>query len=178
MKPERKNMSTATYAGLRAASRAGSPKPDDMETTAESEDEAEDAEAEPKAKKKEKEYMTEAEANAAIADATAKAKADERARFASVMASEEYAGRETLAATLLGNDKLSADEIVTALAAAPKAAAPAATTTENDEEAARAEMRQNLAAEQPASTGQAAEDEPQADDSLVNNMKARFGLAK
>ncbi len=173
-------MTNATYAGLRMAARAGKPMPE-KETMPEDEDEAEAEEAEagkkPKGKKKD-EYMTEDEANAAIAEATAKAKADERARFAAVMASDEYQGRESLAATLLANDKLSADEIVTALAAAPKAAAPAAPepAADADDDKARAEMRDKLAAEQPGETGQAADDEPQADDSLVTNMKARYGL--
>jgi hypothetical protein len=42
----------------------------------------------------------------AVADATAAA----NARFSAVLASEHYAGRETLAQTLLGNDKLTAEE--------------------------------------------------------------------
>ncbi len=147
-------MSTATYAGLRAAVRAGSPKPDDMdpETNSEGEEEADDAEAgkKPKGKKKD-EYMTESEANAAIAAARAEGFAEATARANTVLASEHYAGRETLATTMLANDKLSADEITTMLAAAPKAAAPAAS---DDDAAARAEMQARLAAEQPGSTGQ------------------------
>jgi hypothetical protein len=171
-------MSTATYAGLRAAVRAGSPKPDDMEPkeTAEDEEDADEAEAKPKGKKKDQ-YMTESETNDAIASARAEGFAQATARANAVLASEHYTGREALATTMLANEKLSADEITTFLAAAPKAAAPAApAAAETDDEAARAELRQNLAAEQPEPTGQAAEEEPQADNSLVDNMKARFGL--
>lgn len=122
-----------------------------------------------KSKDKEKDYMDD--------KAIAEAKAEVHQRYSTVMASEHYAGREALATTMLANDKLSADEIVTMLAAAPKAAAPVA-SEEGDDDGARAEMRQNLAAEQPGNTGQAAEDAPtsQADTSLVDNMKARYGL--
>lgn len=139
-------------------------------------DEDEDDESEA-GQKKEKPYMTESEANAAIAAARAEGFAEATARANTVLGSEHYAGREALATTMLANDKLSADEIVTMLAAAPKAAAPAApVSAEADEDTARAEMRQNLLAEQPEPTGQAAEDKPQADNSLVANVKARFGL--
>lgn len=55
---------------------------------------------------------------AASVDPVAAARADERNRFTAVMSSEHYKGREALAATLLANDKLSADDIVTALASA------------------------------------------------------------
>lgn len=173
-------MTTATYAGLRMTARAGKPMPDKEDTMTEGEDEADADEAEagnkPKGKEKD-EYMTESEANAAIAAARAEGFAEATARANTVLGSEHYAGREALATTMLANDKLSADEIVTMLAAAPKAAAPAApVSAEADEDTARAEMRQNLLAEQPEPTGQAAEDKPQADNSLVANMKARFGL--
>lgn len=174
-------MSNAAYAGLRMAARAGKPKPDMEDNMPEDEDEMEadeaESEADSKGKKKEKEYMTESEANAAIAAARAEGFAEANARANTVIGSEHYAGRETLAATMLANDKLSADEIVTMLAAAPKAASPA--SAEADDDAARADMRQNLAAEQPDPTGQAAEDEaPEAaaDTTLVDNMKARYGL--
>lgn len=123
-----------------------------------------------KSKDKEKDYMDD--------KAIAEAKAEVHQRYSTVMASEHYAGREKLAATLLANDKMSADEIVTALAAAAPAAP--AKAIDGDDDAARAEMREKLAAEQPAATGQAAEDEPsaQADTTLVDNMKARYGLKK
>lgn len=75
----------------------------------------------------------------AVADATAAA----NARFSAVLASEHYAGRETLAQTLLGNDKLTAEEINTALAAAPAltVAAEPITTPAAADEAARNEMK-------------------------------------
>jgi hypothetical protein len=121
-----------------------------------------------KSKDKEKDYMDD--------KAIAEAKAEERARFGAVMASEHYQGREKLAATLLANDKMSADEIITALAAAAPAA-PAKADDGDDDAAARAAMRDKLAAEQPGPTGQAADEpEPEADNSLVENMKAMHGL--
>lgn len=125
-----------------------------------------------KSKDKEKDYMDD--------KAIAEAKAEVHQRYSTVMASEHYAGREALATTMLANDKLGAEEIVTMLAAAPKAATPVAGGAEADDEAARAEMRDKLAAEQPANTGQAAEEtaEAQADTTLVDNMKARYGLNK
>jgi hypothetical protein len=125
----------------------------------------------------EDEFMTETEANAAIAAARAEGFAEATARANTVLACEHYAGREALATTMLANEKLSADEITTMLAAAPKAVGPAATTAEGDDDAARAEMRKNLLAEQPGATGQAAEEglNAEADTTLVDNMKARFG---
>lgn len=63
------------------------------------------------------------------------------ARFTAVAASEHYAGRETLAKTLLATD-LSAEQIITSLAAAaPAAAAPAP----SGDDAQREEIRQALA---------------------------------
>lgn len=64
-------------------------------------------------------------------------------RALAVMASEHFAGREKLAATLLANDKLSAGEIVAALAATT---APAAAAGDPDA-AAREEMKAALAAQ-------------------------------
>ncbi len=52
------------------------------------------------------------------------ARADERARFAAVLASPAYAGREALAAHLLGSTALDAPTIVAALEAVAPAAAP------------------------------------------------------
>lgn len=147
----------------------------EMDPTEMPDEEEDESEA---GKHKEKPYMTESEANAAIAAARAEGFAEANARATTVLASEHYVGRENLATTMLANEKLSADEIVTMLAAAPKAAAPAASepAADADDEKARAEMRDKLAAEQPEPTGQAAEDEPEANNSLVANMKARFGL--
>jgi hypothetical protein len=173
-------MTNATYAGLRMAARAGKPKPDmEDDETMPDDDRKEASEAEDKGKKKDEKYMTEEEIKAATAAAASQAKADERARFSAVMASEHYQGREKLAATLLQQDGMSADAIIEALSAAPApSAAPA--KADDDDSSARAEMQSRLAAEQPAPTGQAADEqaEPQADNSLVDNMKARYGLAK
>jgi len=161
------------------AARADKPKPKSDMEEAMPDDEAEDDEAEGAGKKKEKEHMTESEANAAIAAARDEGFAEAQARANAVIGSEHYAGREALATTMLANDKLSGDEIVTMLAAAPKASAPAPAAAEADDDKAREDMRKNLAAEQPGPTGQAA-DEPEAESEpvLVNNMKARFGLDK
>jgi hypothetical protein len=116
-----------------AASLAPPPAQAAAEAGSEPEAEAEEGEAEEegKAKKKDKDYMGE--------DAKAKA-ATERA--IAVMSSEHVAGRTKLAADLLANDKLSADEIITILSAS----APA--TTADPEEAARAEMQAALQAAQ------------------------------
>ncbi|WP_333837939.1 hypothetical protein [Novosphingobium sp.] len=62
-------------------------------------------------------------ASAAATDPVAQARAEERARYTAVMSSEHYAGREALAAKMLANDKLSADDIVGMLAAAAPSAA-------------------------------------------------------
>lgn len=78
-------------------------------------------------------------ATATAASASTKAAND---RFSAVLASEHYAGRETLAQTLLGNDKMDAADIVAALAAAPAPAASAdPTTTTQSQEAAEAAAR-------------------------------------
>lgn len=108
----------------------------------------------------------------AVAKAHAEGFAAANTRFNAVLASEHYAGRETLAQTLLGNDKLTAEEINTALASAPKAAAPVA--AEGDDAEDRAAMRANLAAEQPAPTADEGDPEDKEDASLVDSMKARF----
>lgn len=71
--------------------------------------------------------------NAAVDTARAEGKAEgakaERERFAAVQASEEYAGRETLASHLLASTDMDAEAIIGTLAAAPKTA-PAAAETE------------------------------------------------
>lgn len=63
------------------------------------------------------------------------------ARFQTVLASDEYKGREQLAHTLLGNASLSADAILAALAAAPSPTVNAGTA----DDAALAEMRAAIA---------------------------------
>lgn len=65
------------------------------------------------------------------------------ARFAAVMASEHYAGRETLAQSLLANDKLSADEIITHLEAA-QPAGDAGLSEEEQRQAAEEGGRQEM----------------------------------
>lgn len=61
-------------------------------------------------------------ADANASDEVTKARAEERARFNAVMSSEHYKGRESLAAKMLANEKLSADEIIGLLADAAPAA--------------------------------------------------------
>lgn len=95
---------TALAASLAPAAVAGgTPEPE-----AEAEDDGDDAEMgdgkKKKAKDGEEEYM---------GDDKAKAATD---RAIAVMSSEHFAGREAQATKLLGNDKLSADEIVSLLA--------------------------------------------------------------
>lgn len=128
------------------------------------EDEPED-EQEPASKKKDKKPMTnESETEAAIAKAKADATTAANARFSAVLASAEFAGRETLAQTLLAQEALDADAIIAALAAAPKPAA--ATTSKGDEgdddDKARADMRKNLGSEQPGRTADTGDDELEA----------------
>lgn len=141
----------------------------ELPATEPGDEENEDSEPE-----EEEQEMTAQTNDEAIATAVAAATAAANARFSAVLGSEHYAGRETLAQTLLGNDKLTAEEITAALAVAPKAAAPAAVVDEDDAQA-REDMRARLAAEQPAGTADAGnEAEPKEDNSLVDNMKARF----
>lgn len=85
-----------------------------------------------KQKDKTKMSDTNKDQEAAVAQAAADAKKQANERFSAVLASEHYAGRETLAKNLLATD-LSADQIIAALADAPaKAEAPATTTSEDD----------------------------------------------
>ena len=93
-----------------------------------------------------------------------------------VLASEHYAGREALAQNLLGNAKMSGDEIIAALAVAAK---PTPAATIDDDAKDRAEMRGNLADDQPEATADLGNDDTtKADDSLVHGMKSRFPAAK
>lgn len=85
------------------------------------------------------ETTTEAALEQARTEAATAATKAANARFSAVLASEHYAGRETLAQTLLGNDKMSAEEITAALAVAPKGGTEASTT--DADAAAREEMR-------------------------------------
>lgn len=116
-----------------AASASDDEDEDDMETEG-------DGEKKPKSKKKGTNMNDkESSANAGTQRALA------------VMASEHFAGREKLAATLLANEKLSADEITNILAASnPAAATP---SSDDDDAKARADMRAKIAAEQPGELG-------------------------
>ena len=67
----------------------------------------------------------EPDASAEASDPVAAARAEERSRYTTVMASEHYQGRGQLAQSMLANDKLSANDIVGMLAAAPKGTAVA-----------------------------------------------------
>lgn len=132
------------YAGLRRVARAV-----DAEPTPENEP---DAPKGPKAEQKKEVTMTEEEKLAAAkaegkSEALAEASAAANARYNTVLASEHYAGREKLAAKLLGNDKLDATEIVGMLAEAEKAAPVAADPETNRaaaEEAGRQTMKEAL----------------------------------
>ncbi len=90
--------------------------------------------------------MTEEELNAAKAQAKAEGFDEANARFAAVLGSEHYAGRETLAKTLLANAKLGADEINAALASAPVAAAAPTAHSADAEEGADSAARETMAA--------------------------------
>lgn len=171
-------MSNGAYAGLRLAARAGKPDPDETMEDNTPEDEAEDETEDAKGKKKD-DYMTEDEHNAAVAEATAKAKADERARFGAVMASEHYEGREKLAATLLANDKLSADEIIGALEAASPAVAEE--TEADTEAAAREEMQAALNSSSSATieaNTRSNQTDPKASADVWGKTYSKLGLAK
>ena len=106
--------------------------------TDETEDDDETLESKP-AKDKD---MTTEEQNAAIAAARDEGFKAASTRYDAVISSANYAGRETLATTLLKTD-LSAEQIEAALTAAP--AATAAAPAEGADEAARAEMAAAIA---------------------------------
>lgn len=67
--------------------------------------------------------ITTADIDAARTEGTASGSSSERARFAAVLASEHYAGREAMAQKLLSTTDLGAEEIVGVLESAPKPAA-------------------------------------------------------
>lgn len=110
-------MNDGAYAGLRLAARASEPESDPNNN--EPEDDC--AEGEKKEPKMDKTHTQEDLDKAA--SAAAKAASD---RFSAVLASEHYAGREALGQKLLGNDKLSAEDIVDMLQAAEKKPEPQA----------------------------------------------------
>lgn len=133
-------MSNGAYAGLRLAARAADTPDDDHDETCTDAD----CNTHGKGKKKDEPKMTDASTidDTALAAARAEGFKAANERNAAVVASEHYAGREKLAANLLGNDKLSAADIIAALAEAP---APVAAATTDPDAAARAEMRDALA---------------------------------
>lgn len=136
-------------AGLAAALNAAANAGDMPKKTGdyEDEDEMEDGKKKPKSKDKKDDENMDDRASAA------KAATD---RSLAVMASEHFAGREKLAATLLGSS-MSSDEIITALAAAPKGTSADA-DPDSDEDKARANLRKELAANQPGLTGNDGDD--------------------
>lgn len=146
-------MSDGAYAGLRRAARAGKPgtEPETPETETEDGDDDEAS-----AGKKKDMKMSTTDNAAALAAAKEEGRAEGAAathqRYAAVMASEHYEGREGLAMKLLGNDKLGADEIIETLSAAEKKPAAAALTDEQAkaaaEEAGRKEMQAALQQQQ------------------------------
>lgn len=134
-------MSNGAYAGLRMAARAAKPDPESDPNETEP-DNDEDDKAKSKSKNKDAKPMDENCEDKASFDAGFSAA---NARFNTVLASDAYAGNEAQAKVLLANDKLSADEIISILAAA-NPAAPAAASDEDSDDAARAEMQAALAA--------------------------------
>ena len=138
-------MINGAYAGLRRAARAAPAMADDSEYE-NGPDTEDDEVAGAKPKKKDTDMNDTETTDAALAAAEAKGRAEGAAathqRYAAVMASDHYAGREKLAMKLLGNDKLSADEIIDTLQAADTAAPAEAA---DPEAAARAEMQDAIA---------------------------------
>lgn len=141
-------MTEQAYAGLRRAARAG-----DTETETPPHNQDKNGEEEAKTSKKKKEHAMTQESNAsALAAATSAGAKATHERYAAVMASDHYAGREPLAMKLLGNDKLSADEIIDTLSAAEAKPAPSAANTALSQEASEAAGRQEMQAALAAST--------------------------
>lgn len=132
-----------------AAFRAAQTSDDESELTPDRPDDEVEVDS---SKKKDKPMTTETD-QAAIDTARAEGFIAANARFNTVLASEHYTGREALAKTLLANEKLTADEIVAALGAAPKAVAETPPADELTDEqraeaadtAARDEMQRALA---------------------------------
>lgn len=107
--------------------------------------------------------------NASAAAIKAQGFKEANARFATVTGSEHYAGRESFAAHLLANDKLSAAEIVECLRVAPSGKAVDPQLAEDDRvAAARADMRARLEANAARGSGDGD------DNTLVDAMRARW----
>lgn len=144
-------MSNGAYAGLRLAARASNPDPDNDPNNEPDDDGDESGESRPpkgKKKKDQTQMNTDTSASAlAAAEQAGVAKGAQAAnqRFSAVLASEHYKGREKLAAKLLDNFNLSADDIIGALAEAPAGGAQASNAAD-PEDAARQEMQAALAA--------------------------------
>lgn len=102
---------------------AGDPEPDPNDPNEPGEDEKRSKCSESMKDGKCQKCTPDSSASAAAADPVAQARAEERARYTAVMSSEHYQGREALAAKMLANDKLSADDIIGMLAAAAPGAA-------------------------------------------------------
>ncbi len=117
-------MNNGAYAGLRRAPRAAMPDPENDELP-----EDESAEGKDKETNMDKTHTQADVDQAAQAAASAAAKAANE-RFSTVLASEHYAGRETLAHSLLAKDVLSAADIIETLQAAEKKTAPEASADE------------------------------------------------
>lgn len=117
-------MNTGAYAGLRRAPRAAMPDPED-----ENQPEDDCSEGEKKEDNMDKTH-TQADVDQAAAAAATTATKAANDRFNAVLASEHYAGRETLAHSLLAKDALSAADIIETLQAAEKKAAPEASADE------------------------------------------------
>lgn len=109
-------MNNGAYAGLRRAPRAAKPDPD---TTEDEMPEDDCSEGEKKETDMDKTH-TQADVETAAAQAAAAATRAANERFGAVLASEHYVGREALGQKLLGNEKLSAEEIIDMLQAAEK----------------------------------------------------------
>lgn len=129
-------MNNGAYAGLRLAARAAKPDPEADPNETEPDGDPDDTSASNDGKGKEKKPMDTNCEDTAVAQAVAA----ERTRNSTVLASEHYAGREKLAASLLSTD-LSADQIVAALAAA---GVPASAERVDTDASARAEMREAI----------------------------------
>lgn len=136
-------MSNGAYAGLRLAARAKGPDPESNPNEIEPDEDEDDASSKDGKKKEPK--MSDTNTDAAASAARAEGFAEANARFNTVLASDQFAGREALAKSMLANDKLSADEIITMLAAAPKIEASPLASFDGGDANALAAMQAALA---------------------------------
>lgn len=103
--------------------KAGDMEPDGSDPNEPGEDEKCSKCSEPMKDGKCQKCAPDSNASAAASDPIAQARAEVHSRYSAVMSSEHYQGREALAAKMLANDKLSADDIIGMLAAAAPGAA-------------------------------------------------------